>query len=122
MEIVRNILIVEDSYFNQVLLEAIVNDMGYEAKISSKGEDALKMIQEEKFDLIILDLMMPGMDGFIFLNEKRKLKDKTPVIVVSAKADEATRKRVKSLGVNDFVSKPLKSENFTTLIAKYLNP
>jgi CheY-like chemotaxis protein len=44
------------------------------------------------------------------------------VVVVSAKADEATRKRVKSLGVNDFVSKPLKSENFTTLIAKYLNP
>lgn len=115
------ILIVEDSYFNQVLMESLLNSWGIGTTICKNAEDALSNMANERFELVILDLMMPGMDGFEFLNHKHQLNDSTPVIVVSAKADKASIERTKELGASDFLIKPFKSETFKSLITKHLN-
>jgi two-component system copper resistance phosphate regulon response regulator CusR len=115
------ILIVEDSYFNQVLVESLLNSWGIETKTCKDAKAALKNLANEHFELVILDLMMPGMDGFEFLNHKHQLNDSTPVIVVSAKADKASIERTKELGAVDFLVKPFRSETFKSLITKHLN-
>ena len=115
------ILIVEDSYFNQVLVESLLNSWGIETTTCKDAKAALKNLANEHFELVILDLMMPGMDGFEFLSHKHQLNDSTPVIVVSAKADKASIERTKELGAVDFLVKPFRSETFKSLITKHLN-
>jgi CheY-like chemotaxis protein len=121
MSQVPKILIVEDSYFNQVLVESLLNSWGIGTTICKNAEDALSNLANEHFELVILDLMMPGMDGFEFLSKKKQLNDSTPVIVVSAKADEKSIERTRELGAIDFLVKPFRSEKFKTLITKHLN-
>lgn len=121
MNKIPQILIVEDSYFNQVLVESLLNSWGIETSICKNAEDALSNLTEKHFNLVILDLMMPGMDGFEFLSQKNRLNDSTPVIIVSAKADVKSMERTKELGAIDFLVKPFKSETFKSLITKHLN-
>ncbi|NHB69080.1 response regulator [Perlabentimonas gracilis] len=121
MNPVPKILIVEDSYFNQVLVESLLNSWGIETTTCKDAKAALKNLANEHFELVILDLMMPEMDGFEFLNHKHQLNDSTPVIVVSAKADKASIERTKDLGAVDFLVKPFRSETFKSLITKHLN-
>ena len=121
MNPVPKILIVEDSYFNQVLVESLLNSWGIETTTCKDAKAALKNLANEHFELVILDLMMPGMDGFEFLSHKHQLNDSTPVIVVSAKADKASIERTKELGAVDFLVKPFRSETFKSLITKHLN-
>lgn len=102
-------------------MESLLNSWGIGTTICKNAEDALSNMANERFELVILDLMMPGMDGFEFLNHKHQLNDSTPVIVVSAKADKASIERTKELGASDFLIKPFKSETFKSLITKHLN-
>ncbi|MDD3567713.1 MAG: response regulator [Bacteroidales bacterium] len=121
MSQVPKILIVEDSYFNQVLVESLLNSWGIGTTTCKNAEDALSNLANEHFELVILDLMLPGMDGFEFLSKKKQLNDSTPVIIVSAKADKASIERTKELGATDFLAKPFRSETFKLLITKHLN-
>jgi CheY-like chemotaxis protein len=105
------ILIVEDIYFNLVLVESIVNDLGHSLLKATNGAEALKIMANEKPQLIILDLMMPVMNGYEFLEEKKKLRDKTPVLILTAKSDAKSIEDAMSLGANDFLLKPINSND-----------
>jgi DNA-binding response OmpR family regulator len=115
------ILVVEDSYFNQVLVEALLIDWGYNPIVCTKADEALEIMSKETIKLIILDLMLPGMDGFTFLSEKKNLNNQVPVIVMSAKNDASTIERTHNLGASHFISKPINSEILSTIITNYLN-
>lgn len=103
------ILIVDDSTTNIVLLEAILDEKGYKIETALNAKEAYNVIEKNTPDLILLDLLMPKISGFDFLEEIRKEEkaSKIPVIVVSALTDEENIERIMSMGAIDFVKKPI---------------
>jgi two-component system, cell cycle response regulator DivK len=103
------ILVVDDSTTNVVLLEAILDEKGYLIETALNAKEAYSIIERESPDLILLDLLMPKISGFDFLEEIRK-NDKTkntPVIVVSALTDEENVDKIIKMGAIDFIKKPI---------------
>ena len=103
------ILVVDDSTTNVVLLEAILDEKGYHIETALNAKEASAIIEKDKPDLILLDLLMPKISGFEFLEELRK-DDKTkntPVIVISALTDEENVERIMQMGAIDYVKKPI---------------
>ena len=102
------VLVVDDSEINRVLLTASLQDNGYVAEAAEGGEQALQMVQEHAFDLILLDLVMPGMDGFEVM--KRMQEDESlrhiPIIVVSAMSEVESIARCIEMGAVDYMLKP----------------
>jgi two-component system, cell cycle response regulator DivK len=111
MEDIREfkILVVDDSTTNVVLLEAILDEKGYQIETALNAREAYTIIDRESPDLILLDLLMPKISGFEFLEEIRKNEKtkNTPVIVVSALTDEENVEKILKMGAIDFVKKPI---------------
>ena len=103
------IMIVDDSSTNNILYESILTDEGYDIIVSEDSKLALNRIKKEIPDLLLLDLMMPGMDGFHFLQEKNidKAIRNIPVVMVTANADKESELRAYELGVKKFLVKPV---------------
>jgi two-component system, cell cycle response regulator DivK len=103
------ILVVDDSTTNVVLLEAILDEKGYHIETALNAKEAYAIIERESPDLILLDLLMPKISGFDFLEEIRKNEKtkNTPVIVVSALTDEENVEKILKMGAIDFVKKPI---------------
>jgi two-component system cell cycle response regulator DivK len=103
------ILVVDDSTTNVVLLEAILDEKGYHIETALNAREAYAIIEKETPDLILLDLLMPKISGFDFLEEIRKNQKtlNTPVIVVSALTDEENIDKIMKMGAIDFVKKPI---------------
>ncbi|MGC8824577.1 MAG: response regulator [Bacteroidales bacterium] len=102
------IMLIDDSSTNNLLYTSILSDEGYEVVVCEQAKSALKSLQKEKPNLIILDLMMPGMDGFDLLQSMKAQAElaNIPVIMLTANASEESEKRARSLGVKAFLSKP----------------
>lgn len=101
----KKVLIVEDEAPLANALELKLNNAGIETKIAQNGEEALKILEKEKFDLILLDLILPIFDGFSVLEKLKKRKDKTKVIVASNLSQDTDIKKAKQLGAVDFYIK-----------------
>ncbi len=102
----HSILIVED---NADLAFGLRNNLeieGYSVEVAQDGREALGRIRELEPDLVILDLMMPGLDGYRVLKTLREDGDLTPVLILSARGEEADKVRGFRLGADDFVTKP----------------
>lgn len=100
------ILIVEDE---PDIALGLVDDLtreGYEVQSAATGPDGLKRARGETWDLILLDIMLPGMDGFDVCRELRKSRVRTPVIMLTAKAHDAEKVMGLELGADDYVTKP----------------
>lgn len=103
------ILIVDDVYLNIVLVEKMLKRYNFNVKSATGGEQALEIVSEEKPSLILLDLMMPNMDGFEVLNILRKKPETKdiPVVILSALNSEADIKRGLDAGANGYITKPV---------------
>jgi DNA-binding response OmpR family regulator len=101
----KRVLIVEDERPLAHALELKFSHEGYETKVCSNGAEGLKMAGETSFDVILLDLIMPEMDGFTFLGEIAKTKKKTPIIVLTNLGQEEDRKRAEALGAKGYFVK-----------------
>ncbi|BDX37096.1 hypothetical protein CYCD_04510 [Tenuifilaceae bacterium CYCD] len=110
----KKIFVVEDSYIIQLLIQTVLMDYGYTMSFFSNGKDALVALDHEQPDLLILDIMMPVMDGFTLL-ENIKNNHTYPILVVTARADYASIEKAMELGVSDYLIKPF---NSTDLINK----
>jgi len=101
----RKILIVEDDHSIAELQKDYLEIAGYSVTVCNDGICGLKCVEENKFDLIILDIMLPGMDGFEIL---RKIRDNfdVPILLVSAKKEEIDKVRGLGLGADDYITKP----------------
>ncbi len=107
------ILLVDDEKMNLKFLRTVLRKGDYRFLEAESGEEALELLEREKADLIILDLMMPGMDGFQVL-EKTKDNPTTvciPVIIASALKDSTAIERGLELGANDYFTKPLSDDD-----------
>ena len=105
MKTSKKILIIEDEKTLARALELKLTLSGFEVKTVFNGEDGLTLIQKELFDLILLDLIMPKMDGFSVLEFLKEKKIKTPVMVLSNLSQEDDIKRTKKFGAEEFFVK-----------------
>jgi two-component system, OmpR family, phosphate regulon response regulator PhoB len=105
---VERILIVEDDKNIAKLVKYNLDKTGYESCISKTGEEALKLLEREKFDLIVLDIMLPKMNGFEVCKELKGNKkfSRVPIIMLTAKGEEVDRVVGLELGADDYVVKP----------------
>ena len=99
------ILIVEDDVSMSKVLELKLARVGFDTKAVFTGEEALKILEDEKFDLILLDLILPMMNGFEVIEKMNKRDDKTPIIVLSNLGQEEDIKKAKDLGAATYIVK-----------------
>ena len=103
------ILIVDDVSTHLLLLQTILHDEGYETEITSDSSKVLDLLLKDKYKVLLLDIMMPGMDGFQVL-EKIKANEKLSfvnVIIISAKTDSWSIKSALDSGAFDYITKPI---------------
>jgi two-component system, cell cycle response regulator DivK len=118
-----NILVVDDSTTNIVLLEAILEENGYIIDSAASVKEALQCIDKKIPDLILLDLLMPKVSGFEFL-ETLRADERTrliPVMVISAITDEDSINRILRLGAVDFIKKPIDIQYLVEQVGRTLN-
>lgn len=101
----RTILIVDDKASVRKLVQEYLVEQGYRVVTADNGQNALHIARNEKPDLILLDIMMPEMDGFEFVRIFRKEKD-TPIILLTAKLEETDKVLGLELGADDYITKP----------------
>ncbi|WP_274364057.1 response regulator transcription factor [Paenibacillus thermotolerans] len=104
----KNILIVEDDQSIANLQKDYLELSGYSVAIVNSGPEGLAALERERFDLVILDIMLPGMDGFGVLRTIREKED-IPVLLVSARAEEIYKINGLDLGADDYITKPFSS-------------
>ena len=102
----KRILVVEDDSAIAFGLQVDLRSEGYDVEIASDGERALQLARRENFDLILLDVMLPRKDGFEVCRELRLGGTKTPIIMLTAKVQEAEKVMGLELGADDYVTKP----------------
>ncbi len=120
--VARRILIVEDEKQLSRAIEVELKKSGFEVKLAYTGEDALEIMSKEKFDLILLDLILPKKDGFMVMKELNEAGDKTPVVVCSNLCTDDDKEKAKELGVKDFFVKADMSINeFGNKVKNILN-
>jgi DNA-binding response OmpR family regulator len=100
------ILIVEDEPDIALGLELDLRNEGYEVEVARDGEEASRRAREPGWDLILLDVMLPRLDGFEVCRELRRSKVRTPVLMLTAKAQEAEKVMGLDMGADDYVTKP----------------
>lgn len=101
----KKLLVVDDEEKIRLVIKKYAEFEGYEIKEAENGMEAVAMCEKEKFDLIILDIMMPELDGFSTCKEIKKRKD-IPVIMLSARGEEYDKIHGFELGIDDYVVKP----------------
>ncbi|MCB2225468.1 MAG: two-component system response regulator [Desulfarculaceae bacterium] len=118
----RKILVVDDEQFNRELLEDLLIPLGYEVASAPDGESALKMAQADPPDLVLLDVMMPGLDGFEVARRLRQDQANEGVPIVMVTALRAVEDRVKALeaGANEFLSKPVDKIELKATVASQM--
>ena len=87
-------------------LQMDLRDEGYDVEIATDGEHASRLAREQSWDLILLDVMLPSKDGFEICRDLRRAKIRTPVIMLTAKAQEAEKVMGLDMGADDYVTKP----------------
>ncbi|HEY9087217.1 MAG TPA: response regulator transcription factor [Anaerolineaceae bacterium] len=103
----RTVLIVDDTKSVQVLLTDFLTGQGFAVLTASDGVEAVRQVAEHKVDIILLDIMMPNMDGYQFISRLRK-ESQIPVIMITAKQHEADLIRGFDLGTDDYLTKPFR--------------
>lgn len=101
-----DILLIEDNEELRELIRTFLEKDGYTVAAVCSGEEALTYLEEERAKLMLLDIMLPGMDGFMICDEVRK-ENNIPIIILSARADKEDKMNGFTLGADDYVEKPV---------------
>jgi len=115
-----HILVVDDDRSTRLFMRAFLETEHYTVTLAQNGEDALHVMEKEHIDLVVLDIMMPGMDGYEFTRELRSVNSELPILMVSAKQLPEDRKQGYKLGANDFMTKPVDEEELLLRIKNLL--
>ena len=115
------ILVVEDNLLNQKLASFMLNDWGFKYTICSNGKLAVETMQSNTYDLILMDIQMPELNGHETTEYIRKtLKLELPIIAMTAHAMPGEKKKCLSIGMTDYISKPINETELYTMITNYL--
>jgi CheY-like chemotaxis protein len=119
------ILVVEDTPMNQKLAQWTLEKLGCSVEIADNGEAALEKIRSRSYDLILMDLQMPGMDGLRATHEIRHIEvtealKMTPIVAMTAHVLDEDRAQAKKAGMQDFLIKPVSADEFQRILNKFL--
>jgi len=116
-----NILVVDDEKLIRSVIKDYLENENMNVLEAENGLEALRIFKEEKIDLIILDIMMPKMDGVETLNKLKEINNfNIPVIALTADAMEGTKEKYISAGFNDYLSKPINKEELNKVLNRYI--
>ncbi|MBQ9759853.1 MAG: response regulator transcription factor [Clostridia bacterium] len=114
------ILVVEDDKNTRKLMAAVLTRYGYDPLLAADGVEALEVLDHKHVDLIILDVMMPRMDGYEFTNTLRMAGNNIPILMVTARETQSDKKRGFIIGADDYMVKPVDEEEMILRIAALL--
>ncbi len=115
-----HILVVDDDRHTRMLMEAILKAENYTVFTAANGEDALETMDREHIDLVVLDIMMPKMDGYEFTKILRESDNNLPILMVSAKQLPADKRKGFLVGTDDYITKPIDDEEMVLRIKALL--
>ena len=117
------ILLVEDNELNQKLMKISLTRYNYMVTIAVNGYEGVQCFKKQKFDLILMDIMMPVMDGYdaMRLIRSQKKYQSLPVIALTAKAMSNDKQKCIDAGANDYVAKPIDTERLLTLMRVWMS-
>ena len=118
------VLVVEDNDINQLVALGLLEALGYEAVVVDNGADAVTEAGGGDFDAVLMDIQMPGMDGYVAAQGIRKAESsarRTPIIAMTASAMQGERERCLAAGMDDYLSKPVSSHRLEAVLAHYLS-
>lgn len=115
-----HVLLVEDNDINQEVAREILGLFGLKVTLASTGQEALEALQRESFDLVLMDLQMPEMDGLEATRRARGLGYRLPIVAMTANARREDRELCLAVGMDDYLSKPINPEALAQLLRRYL--
>lgn len=107
-----HILVVDDDKNTRMYFEAVLKNNGYTVTVAKNGEDALDAMDKEHIDLVVLDIMMPRMDGYEFTKTLRECDNNLPILMVSAKQLPVDKNKGFAVGTDDYMTKPVNQDEF----------
>jgi len=124
------ILLVEDSLINQQVAREILEQVGFSVVIASNGNEAIAVVRKTQFDLVLMDIRMPGIDGYEttrqIKNQQSTLNDQQsvnfPIIAMTAQSADGVRDRCLEAGMNEYVCKPIDPEKLFAVLVKWIKP
>ena len=116
----KKILLVEDNKINQMVTKKMLHNKRIICEVIDNGEDAIDLVRKNKFDLVLMDVHLPGINGTIATELIRTFDTSTPIIALTAISLHENREMLLSFGMNDVITKPFIPEEFYTVIAEYI--
>lgn len=120
----KKVLLAEDNKINQVVVANLLRNLGMEVVTANNGEEAVEAIKRQDFDIVLMDIQMPAMDGYQATLDIRKMEDPrkrdVPIIALTASAFLTEREKARLFGMNDHVGKPFSPEELLDKIARLL--
>ena len=107
-----HILVVDDDKNTRMYFQAVLEKNGYTSSIATDGEEALEILSREHVDLVVLDIMMPRMDGYEFTKTLREGDNNLPILMVSAKQLPTDKNKGFAVGTDDYMTKPVDQDEF----------
>jgi len=117
----KNILLVEDNKINQMITQKMLERKGISCVIIDNGEEAIENVKINNYDLILMDVHLPGINGTEATTEIRKFNNTVPIIALTAISLNENREMLLSYGMNEVITKPFEPEHFYTVVTKYLS-
>jgi len=119
----KRLLVADDKPTNRELIRTVLESLGYEVSEADDGVEAVRVARETQPDMIILDLHMPGMDGFGVLTELRRdgAFARTPIMALTASAMQGDRQRAMDAGFDSYISKPVPLPVLREEVVRLLN-
>lgn len=119
----KKILIVDDSITIIESIRVIIKEWGIEADTAPSGVEAMEFVKKNTYDMVLLDIMMPKMDGnktlWHFETEETKLTDTTPIVAMSSNDYDGAREGYISRGYSDYLSKPVKMDELKEVLSRH---
>ena len=114
------ILIVDDSFINLKVEQKMLEKLNCRVETALSGEECLKKVKENTYDLIFMDIMMPNMDGVETFKKLQSLENfNTPVVTLTADVENDAKERYLKIGFNDYLSKPANMEQLKQVLNNY---
>ena len=119
----KNVMVVEDNEKNRKLMRVVLKAKGYNIIEATTGEEALSLLKNQKPDIILMDIQLPGIDGLTLIKQIKAsavTKD-IPIIAVTAYAMKGDEQKILDTGCNAYVSKPINTQELPLIVEKYIN-
>ena len=107
-----HVLVVDDDKNTRMYFQAVLENNGYTVTVAKNGEEALSLMDKEHIDLLVLDIMMPKMDGYEFTKTLRECDNNLPILMVSAKHLPIDKNKGFAVGTDDYMTKPVDQDEF----------